>query len=79
MVEIDHRVTYSSFLQEKVQGLHASDPITQLTMDPRRPRLARTRRIQYSEHTLLTGALVTVVGGMGSGELSGCEVRHSDD
>ncbi len=49
MVEIDHRVTYSSFLQEKVQGLRASDPITQLTMDPIRPRLARTRRIQYSE------------------------------
>jgi hypothetical protein len=50
MVEIDHEVTYSSLLQEKVQGLHASDPITQLTMDAQRARLARTGRIQYSEH-----------------------------
>jgi len=34
MVEIDHEAMYSSFPQAKMQGLHASDPITQLTMDP---------------------------------------------
>jgi|GEM_PF-5247664 len=51
MVEIDQEAMYSSFPQAKMQGLQASDPITQLTMDVRRARLARTRRIQYSEHT----------------------------